>query len=122
MAVTDIPTEKGMHYELHTVTITADGSAVIQMPDRAIGGISITSDGVDGGGTLTALVSNDNVNYSAVSASIPSTPLTVHTFSETGAGNWTLDRNNLSFHYLKFTLASSTGPALVLTVKITYAV
>ncbi len=119
MAVT-ISAVREAHRETYTITFTADGDAVLQLPDRAIEGITIHSNGVDGGGTLTAFVSNLDADYTALGVATPTAPLTVVTFSLTAAGNVQMFKDTLGYQFLKFTLASSTSPTLVVTVSVMF--
>lgn len=117
MAVTDL-TIALAHQTAHTVTFTADGDADIERPEKAIGGISFQSDGVDGGGTLTLLVSNDGTNFVATVVNTSADPrnLTPVT-SFTASGAWLVPAELASaFRYWRFHLTGSATPTLVLTV------
>lgn len=111
----------GNHRMKPVITFTADGDADILLPDQCIKGISFQSDGVDGGGTLTILMSNDGSNYVAVGVNTSADPrnLTPVT-SITASGAWLLPLELCGFRYLRFHLTGSTGPTLVINVNITY--
>lgn len=120
MAVTVVET-RVPHRATYVVTMTADGSGTIQLPDYPIKSFSFTSDGVDGAGTLTWFVSNDNSNFSALGVHTSADPKNATAVtSATAAGNWAGDANDLAWKYLKFTLAGSTNPTLVVTVSVIY--
>lgn len=118
MATTDLVVDKGVHYETHKLTFTANGTITITAPDRTIRGISVTSDGVDGGGTLTWNVSNDNTNFNTVglnTSTDPANPTTIT--SATASGNWSFHGHDVAFRQYQFVLSGSTSPTLVVYVN-----
>lgn len=123
MAVTIIQSGQLRHRVRYTITITADGSATITLPDGPIAGITFQSDGADGGGTLTWLVSNDETNFVALGVNSAGDPVSqTAVVSATAAGAWILPVNTLGWQAIRFTLAGSTSPNLVLTVIVTFRV
>lgn len=119
MAVTAVGVTHA-HSISYTITITADGDADIALPDKAIAGVSIQSDGTDGGGTLTVLVSNDLTNYVAAGFATALAPKTDVAASATAAGAWVLDPAVSLFRGLRFHLTGSTSPTLLLTVNVAF--
>lgn len=118
MAVEAIPNVLGKRWTW-TLSWTADGDNIIELPGVSIVGISFTSDGNDGGGTLTWLVSNDNATFSALGVQTSADPRNATAVtSATAAGNWQVDIAGLSYRYLKFTLASSTNPTIKVYVSV----
>jgi len=115
MAVTKV-TAAGKRFQKDTITFTADGSQVLTYPRMPVG-LAFTSDGVDGGGTLTWFASNDGTTFSALGVNTAADPKnTTSVTSATASGNWTTHAQDCAFEQFKFTLASSTNPTLVLTV------
>lgn len=118
MATSAIPSLLGKRW-LWTLSWTADGDIVIELPPVAIQGISFSSDGNDGGGTLTWFASNDNLTFSALGVQTSADPRNaVAVTSATAAGNWQVDAAGISYRFLKFTLASSTAPTIKVTVSV----
>jgi len=116
MAVT-IVAERESHREKTTITFTADGNADVVLPGHTLTGLGFQSDGVDGGGTLTVLLSMDGTNFVATGVNTVADPRnTTLVTSITTAGAWVLPAELMDFRALRFTLASSTSPTLVLTV------
>ena len=101
------------------ISYTADGDADMKMPDKPIKEISFQSDGNDGGGTLTVLVSNDGTNFVAAGFNTSADPrnLTPVT-SATAAGAWFLPTGLNGFKWFRFHLTGSTTPTLALNVNI----
>ena len=120
MAVTIVQAGQFKHREVYTVTITADGDADLALPDQPIAGVSIQSDGTDGGGTLTVLVSNDLTNYVAAGFATAVAPKTDVAASATASGAWVLDPAVALFRGLRFHLTGSTSPTLVLTIVVAF--
>lgn len=121
MAVT-LTTTQTRHQASVVALYTADGDATIQRPEKPIAGISFQSDGVDGGGTLTVLVSNDGTNFVAAGFNTSADPrnLTPVT-SITAAGAWIMPLETaVGFKHYQFHLTGSTNPTLVLTVVFSY--
>lgn len=120
MAVTNSTTHD-MHSTKVAVTFTADGDADIVLPDKVVLSASFQSDGVDGAGTLTVLMSNDGTNFVAIGFNTSADPrnLTMVT-SVTASGAWLVPEELLGFKYLRFHLTGSTNPTLVLTVNFNY--
>lgn len=114
MAVT-VVTKTSQSFQRDTVTFTADGSQVITYP-RLPESLTITSDGNDGGGTLSWTVSNDDATYTALGMGASATPATATVTSATASGNWVALNGAAGWEMLKLTLASSTSPTLVVTV------
>lgn len=100
----------------NVVTFTADGDAVISF-QRPVRKLSFTSEGTDGGGTLTWFVSNDGATFSAFAAQTSADPgnATAVT-STTASGNWQTHQGLGTYVTYKFTLASSTAPTLVVHI------
>lgn len=118
MAVGAIPKVLAKRW-LWTLSWTADGDNIIELPGVSIVGISFTSDGNDGGGTLTWFVSNDNTTFSALGVQTSADPRNATAVtSTTAAGNWQVDAAGFAYRFLKFTLGSSTGPTLTVTVSL----
>ena len=110
-----------MHQTKVVVTFTADGDADIALPDKGLKNASFQSDGVDGSGTLTVLVSNDGTNFISAGFNTSADPrnLTMVT-SVTASGAWILPKELLGFRHVRFHLTSSTNPTLVLTFNLAY--
>lgn len=121
MAVTIVQAGHFSKSELFTITLTADGDADLSLPDKSIAGITFQSDGADGGGTLTALVSNDGTNFVSAGFNSAADPVNGTAITSiTAAGAWIMPVSTLGWTKLRFHLASSTNPTLVLSVRITY--
>lgn len=120
MAVTNSTTH-GVHWTTVVATFTADGDADIALPDKLVKAASVQSDGVDGGGTLTVLASNDGTNFVAIGFNTSADPrnLTAVT-SATASGAWIVPKELLGFKYLRFHLTGSATPTLVLTINFAY--
>ena len=109
-----------MHSTFVVATFTADGDIDIALPDKPIAGISFQSDGVDGGGTLTVLASNDGVTFTAVGFNTSADPRNLTMVASiTAAGAWILP-GELQFRYLRFHLTGATGPTLVLNILVSH--
>jgi len=120
MAVTIVRTAQA-HSENYLVTITADGDADIALPDKSIAGLTFQSDGVDGGGTLTVLVSNDGTNFVSAGFNTAADPVSgTAVTSITAAGAWIMPVSTLGWTKLRFHLTGSTNPTLVLSIRVTY--
>jgi hypothetical protein len=103
---------------LFTLSWTADGSIIVEIPPHPIQSMVFTSDGADGGGTLSWFVSNDNSQFDALGVSTAADPVfATPVTSATGAGNWTIHQHDTAYRYFKFTLASSTNPTLTVTIN-----
>lgn len=112
-ATVTIKTSK--HWAVATLSWTADGDGIISFP-RPVRKLSFTSNGADGGGTLTWFVSNNSSNYSAFAAQTSADPKNaVAVTSATAAGNWQTNHDLGPYAQYKFTLAAATTPALVVT-------
>lgn len=117
MAVT-VSTTHEVHRTSVVATFTADGNADIAIPDKEIENASFQSDGVDGTGTLTMLVSNDGTNFVASVFNTSADPRNLTPVTTiTASGAWILARELLGFKHLRFNLASSTNPTLVLNIN-----
>jgi hypothetical protein len=115
MAIT-ITSSGGRHFAKKQVTFTADGTATLSF-DRPVRRLSFTSDGVDGGGTLTWKVSNDGATFSAFGACTSADPANATAVtSATAAGNWQTMFQLGTYDSYQFILASSTNPTLVLNI------
>jgi hypothetical protein len=115
MAVT-ITSGGGRHFAKKHITFTADGTATISF-DRPVRRLSFTSDGVDGGGTLTWKVSNNSADFSAFGACTSADPANATAVtSATAAGNWQTMFQLGTYDTYQFILAGATGPTLVLDV------
>jgi len=110
-----LETIRGHSFQKDVATFAADGSLIIQYP-KLPKSLTLTSEGTDGGGTLTWLVSNDGATYSGLGLGAAATPLTATVVSATAAGNWVAAAGTAGWEFLKLTLASSTSPTLVVTV------
>lgn len=112
MAVTTVSAGGG-HWARKTITFTADGTATISF-DRPVRRLSFTSEGTDGGGTLTWKVSNDGATFSAFGASTSADPANITAVtSATAAGNWQTMFQLGTYQSYQFILAGSTNPVLV---------
>jgi hypothetical protein len=103
----------------YTMTFTADGEAVIVMPDRPSATVCFQSNGNDGGGTLAWTVSlngSDYVGLGVVTAQDPKSVTGV--LSATAAGAWVVDAHDMGWAFVKFALTGSTGPSLVVVLDI----
>ena len=119
MAVTQAITHTA-HQMSVVATFTADGDADIAFPDKAVDKASFQSDGVDGGGTLTVLASNDGSNFVAIGFNTSADPRnTTAVSSVTAAGAWLIPQELLGFKHFRFHLTGSTTPTLVLTINFT---
>jgi hypothetical protein len=115
MAIT-ITANGASHWASRTVTFTADGTAEISF-DRPVRRLSFTSDGVDGGGTLTWKVGNDSTTVAAFGASTSADPANITAVtSATAAGAWQTMFQLGPYAVYQFILASSTTPTLVLKI------
>lgn len=105
------------HFLRTLITFTADGDADIKLPDKPVVQITLQSDGVDGGGTLTVLGSNDGSNFVAISFNTSADPHNLTMIaSATASGAWVLPPSASGFGWLRFHLTGSTTPTLVLNV------
>jgi len=110
-----------MHSELYSIQFTANDTVTIDLPDKCIHGISWTSDGVDGGGTLTWNVSNDGSNFNTLGVNTstdPANPTTIT--SATAAGNWSVHEHDWAYKQLQFVLSGSTTPTLNVKVRVMF--
>ena len=115
MAIT-ITQKGGSHFSHVVVTFTADGTATLTFP-RPVRALSFTSDGVDGGGTLSWKVSNDGTQFDTFAAQTSADPKNATAVtSATAAGNWQTALGLGTYDQYQFILASSTSPTLVLHV------
>ena len=120
MAVTQAITNV-MHRTSVVVTFTADGDADIALPDKPVIFASFQSDGVDGGGTLTVLTSNDGTNFVAIGFNTSADPRNATAVASiTASGAWLIPQELLGFKHFRFHLAGSTTPTLVLNVNFSY--
>ena len=120
MAVTKAITNL-MHQTSTVLTFTADGDADLALPDKLVQRTSFQSDGVDGGGTLTVLVSNDGTNFVAIGFNTSADPRNATAItSATASGAWLIPQELLGFKHLRFHLTGSTTPTLVLNVNFSY--
>ena len=116
MAVT-VVTVREAHRELSTITFTADGNGDLVLPGHTLTGMGLQSDGVDGGGTLTILLSMDGTNFVASGVNTVADPRnTTLVTSITASGAWVLPAELADFRSVRFTLTGSTTPTLVLKV------
>lgn len=84
-----------------TLTATANFSYVFQAP-HGLSGMSLQSDGNDGGGTLVIQGSNDGVTFAALPTAV----------SLTAAGIASIAVADLGYCYYQVDLSGSTGPTL----------
>lgn len=120
MAVTQAITNTS-HRTSVEVTFTADGDANVALPDKLVRFASFQSDGVDGGGTLTVLASNDGTNFVAVGFNTSADPKNATAVTSiTASGAWLIPQELLGFSHLQFHLTGSTTPTLVLTINFVY--
>ena|SRR5690349_2394015 len=108
-------TKTSQRFQKDTITFTADGDQILTYPQLPKS-LTITSEGTDGGGTLSWLVSNDGATFNAFGMAAAATPATATVTSATAAGNWVSLNGAAGWESLKLSLASSTSPTLVVTV------
>ena len=115
MAIT-ITSAGGGHWSSKVLTFTADGTATISF-DRPVRRLSFTSEGTDGGGTLTWKVGNDGATFSAFGAATSADPANATAVtSATAAGNWQTMFQLGTYSTYQFILTGSTNPVLVVSV------
>jgi len=121
MAVSIVQTNAFKNSELITISMTADGDADLSLPDKSFAGITFQSDGNDGTGTLTVLVSNDGDNFVAAGFTSAADPVsTTPVTSITAAGAWVMPTFTLGWTKVRFHLTGATNPTLHLYVRLTY--